>query len=340
MYRRRDILTLASAKPARSLPESGPKKSSGYWLHVSRTAMACRFEVTFPDNFEAGVGAASAALDEVARIESQLSVYREESELSQLNRRAGSGAVGVEPGLYRLLERCRDLAELTGGAFDITAGPLSRIWGFTRREGRVPTVEEIEAARARVGSGLMQLDGEARTVRLMRQGMEINPGGVGKGYALDRVAARMRAAGVPALLTAGFSSMLAVGQFWTVGISHPRRAGQRLAVIRLRDLALATSGSEEQYFERGGIRYGHIIDPRSGWPAPAGASVTVVTTTATDADALATGFYAGGRQMAEDYCAAHPGTLVVLLEAGSARPVVIGGNSQCEVTILNEQTNG
>jgi thiamine biosynthesis lipoprotein len=102
-----------------------------------------------------GVGAASAALDEVARIESQLSVYREESELSLLNRRAWSGAVGVEPGLYRLLERCRDLAELTGGAFDITAGPLSRIWGFTHREGRVPTVEEIEAARARVGSGMM-----------------------------------------------------------------------------------------------------------------------------------------------------------------------------------------
>jgi len=340
MYRRRDILKLASAKPAGSLQESGPEKSFGYWLHVSRTAMACRFEVTFPDNFEAGVGAASASLDEVARIESQLSLYREESELSLLNRRAWSGAVGVEPGLYGLLERCRDLAELTGGAFDITAGPLSRIWGFTRREGRVPTESEIEAARRLVGSGMMEMDSESRTVRLMRQGMELNPGGVGKGYALDRMATLLRAARVPALLSAGFSSMLALGQDWTVGIRDPRRPGRRLAVLRLRDLALGTSGSEEQYFEQGGMRYGHIIDPRTGWPAPAGASVTVVAPTATDADALATGFYAGGRRMAEDYCTSHPGTLVVLLEAGSERPVVIGGNPQCEVKIINEQTNG
>lgn len=339
IYGRREMLKLA---PGRSSAIDG-----AYWLHVSREAMACRFEVTLPEGLESAVAEASLALDEAGRIEAWLTPFRAESELSQLNRLAGDGEVVVAEELFGLLARSCRLAAETGGAFDITAGPLSRVWGFTRRAGRVPTPEELAVARALVGSGMIRLTAGARTVRFLRPGMEINPGGVGKGYALDRLAGRLRRAGIPALLTAGYSSMLALGEWWTVGIRHPRlgQTGQaghagnskrRLATIRLRDLALGTSGSEEQSFTADGVSYGHIIDPRSGWPAPAGASVTVIAPSAERADALATAFYVGGRQMAAACCAANPGTVVIWLDPEADRPVVIGGNPQCEVTISDE----
>ncbi|MFM8393619.1 MAG: FAD:protein FMN transferase [Acidobacteriota bacterium] len=330
MYRRREIL-----QPGRVRPTA----AGGYWLHVSRPAMACRFEVTLPDEVESGVREASLALDEVGRIESRLSIFREESEITRLNRLAGRGPIEVDPDIFDLLVRCRDLSLATEGVFDITTGPLSRVWGFTRRAGRVPSGEELEAARRGVGMGRLGLDHAKRTVSFGGEGMEVNPGGVGKGYALDQVAARLRRHRIPALISAGYSSMLALGQIWTVGVRDPRcpvESGRRLAVIRIRDLALGTSGSEEQSFEFEGVRYGHIIDPRTGWPAPAGLGVTVIAPSAELADGLATAFYVGGARLASQYCAAHPGVVVVMLEQGIARPLVIGENPQCEVTILNE----
>jgi thiamine biosynthesis lipoprotein len=125
------------------------------------------------------------------------------------------------------------------------------------------------------------------------------------------------------------------GKGWTVGIRHPRDVKRRLAVLRLRDSALATSGGEEQFFEHEGKRYGHIIDPRTGWPADGVAGVTVVTESAALADALATAFYVGGRELAEAYCSAHTGTLAVMLESEAGLPIIIGHNKHCEVEILN-----
>jgi thiamine biosynthesis lipoprotein len=145
-----------------------------------------------------------------------------------------------------------------------------------------------------------------------------------------------------ALLSAGSSSILAVGGVdggWTVGVRHPADKERRLAVARLRDAALSTSGSEEQFFEFDGKRYGHIIDPRTGWPAGRVASVTVIasspTVGAAVTDALATAFYVGGPELAASYCAAHPGVLVLMLESGADRPILFGSNNQCKVEIIN-----
>lgn len=303
--------------------------------------MACRFEITLPHSAQTAVRVASAALAEVARLEQQLTVFRTDSEVSHLNQTAALQPVPVEPALFELLSLCRELARATGGAFDITAGPLSRCWGFLRRQGRIPTVDEIVAARLNVGSEKLLLDTDARTVRYARPGVEINLGSIGKGYALDRVSEQLRGEVRTALLSAGSSSMRALGggergQGWPVGLRDPRKLDQRMAVLRVRDAALATSGSEEQFFEYEGRRYGHILDPRTGWPAHGVAGVTVVTASAAVADALATAFYVGGRTLAENYCATHPGTLAVLLERDAAQPRVIGHNAQCEVTILNE----
>jgi thiamine biosynthesis lipoprotein len=120
-----------------------------------------------------------------------------------------------------------------------------------------------------------------------------------------------------------------------VGVRHPGNREKRLAVVRLRDAALSTSGDEEQFFEYGGKRYGHIIDPRTGWPADRVASVTVIAQSAAVTDALATAFYVGGPELAADYCARRPGVLVLMLESGAERPVIFGANDQCEVDIVN-----
>lgn len=333
MLKRREFLNIS---PDRHAPPEG------YWLHVSRPAMACRFEVTLPLWDRAGVRVARNALDEADRLEQQLTIFRDGSEVSGVNRNAAFGPVGVEPSLFELLLLCQEIYRDTAGAFDITSGPLSRCWGFLKRQGRVPEPEEVAKARSLVGGDKLLLDTESRTVRFECPGVEINFGSIGKGYALDRLAARMRRRVQTALLSAGSSSMRAIGGGerghggWIVGVRHPRHKDRRLAVLRLRDCAMSTSGSEEQFFEHDGKRYGHIIDPRTGLPAERVSGVTVVAPSAAITDALATAFYVGGPELAERYCAAHPDTLVLMLESGSERPVVFGSHDQCEVEIINE----
>jgi FAD:protein FMN transferase len=333
MLKRRAFLSLSPTRPA---------PPSGYWQHVSRAAMACRFEVTLPLEDQAGVSVARQALDEVDRLEDQLTIFRDSSEVSFINREAAAGPVCVERSLFSLLLLCRELCRDTGGAFDITSGSLSRCWGFLRRQGRIPDPDEIEEARALVGGDKLLFDCESRSIRFARPGVKINLGSIGKGYALDRIAAMMRSRVRAALLSAGSSSIRAIGGVdggWTVGVRHPVDKERRLAVARLRDAALSTSGSEEQFFEYGGKRYGHIIDPRTGWPAGRVASVTVIapspTVGAAVTDALATAFYVGGPEMAAGYCDAHPGVLVLMLESGADRPILFGANNQCEVEIIN-----
>jgi FAD:protein FMN transferase len=330
MYQRREILKLTPWQA---------DTAAAYWLHISRMAMACRFEITLPVSEQAGVKVASAVLSVAERLEQQLSVFRADSQVTLINQTAAAQAVSVEPALFALLGQCLELARATEGAFDITSSPLSRCWGFLLRQGRIPTPEEIEHARLLTGSEKAHLDPNARTIRLAHSGMEINLGSIGKGYALDCLTEQLRGKVRTALLSAGSSSMCALGRGenrngWAVGIRHPLDVNRRLAVLRLREAALATSGSEEQYFECSGKRYGHIIDPRTGWPAEGVAGVTVVTASAAVADALATAFYVGGRALAVRYCTAHPGTLVVLLESGADLPIIIGQNDDCEVEIL------
>ncbi|MBO0860772.1 MAG: FAD:protein FMN transferase [Chloracidobacterium sp.] len=309
--------------------------TTGYLQHVNRAAMACRFEVTLPLEDQAGVSAASQALDEVDRLEAQLTIFRESSEVSFINREAATGPAPVEQSLFSLLLMCQELCLETGGAFDITSSSLSRSWGFLRRQGRIPEPEEIEEAKSFVGGDKLLLNRESRTLRFARPGVEINLGSVGKGYALDRIASLLRKRVRAALLSAGSSSMLALGR-WTVGVRHPVKKDRRMAVARLRDAALSTSGGEEQYFEYGGKRYGHIIDPRTGWPADGTAGVTVIAPSAAVTDALATAFYVGGPELAASYCDAHPGVMVLMLKSGAERPILFGSNNLCDLEIINE----
>jgi len=301
----------------------------GFLLQVSRRAMACEFQVSLSaGQYENGTQAALNALDVVEELETQMSVFRDDSELSHINNTAADEAVEVEPRLFELIRLSTRLHEETEGAFDITAGPLWKAWGFARREGSVPTEQQLEEALALVGGRMLELDEENETIRFKRPGMMLNLGSIGKGYALDRCGEYLVDEGIDDfLIHGGQSSVIARGGAlpkqsetqtegkapWVVGIRHPLRPDRRIAEIHLRDKALATSGSRIQSFRHEGRRYGHIIDPRNGQPAEGVISATAIAPSAAEADALSTAFYVIGADAAIDYCRTHPqiGTVLV-----------------------------
>jgi FAD:protein FMN transferase len=303
-----------------------PSKVADRWLRVHRTAMACRVEVTLTQQDSRFVKAAGDALNEADRVEGLLTVFRESSEVSRLNRDAG-GEVGAE--VFSVLQRCAELYAETGGTFDITSTPLSRCWGFLARQGRVPDESDLDAARSLVGMNRVTLNAARCHVSFERPGMAVNLNAIGKGYALDRMASVLRRRGVGhALLSAGGSSILALGGRnggWPIDIRSPLVSRPRLARVRLRDGAVGTSGAGEQFVIADGSRYGHVIDPRTGWPAQGIASATVITANAADADALSTAFLIGGLELARSYCSTHPGTLALLTpDDGTEQPQVCG----------------
>lgn len=300
-----------------------------YLVQLGRRAMACQFEVFLNAGQHAAANeAALAALDLIDRLESQLTVYRDTSDVMRVNRMAAEAPVALGPELFALLSRADALRQETEGAFDITAGPLAKVWGFYRRAGELPTPEALGEALTRVGGQRLSLDPSGQCVRFERPGMELNLGAIGKGYALDCASRQMLAAGVENFLWhGGQSSVLARGtragqdedrQGWLVSVRHPLFPDRTLAEIRLVDKALGTSGSGSQFFRHQGKRYGHILDPRTGWPAEGVYSATVVAESAADADALATACYVAGPGPATELCRRRPEIGLLMLVPGSA----------------------
>lgn len=293
-------------------------------IRVSRRAMACEFEVCFPaDRCENGTDFALESLDLVENLEQRLSFFQPASDVSRINALAAESPVQVEPGLFNLLRLALQLHDETEGAYDITSTPLWEAWGFARRAGEIPSDAQLATAKACVGSHLVELDAANHTVRFRKPGVRINLASIGKGYALDACADRLLKLGMTDFLFhGGQSSVVARGvpsmtagsnpQPWEVGLADPRRPGHRLAVVRLRDRALGTSGGQFQSFRHQGRRYGHILDPRSGQPAEGALSTTVSAPTAALADALSTAFYVMGPEKSLAYCKTHPAIGMVM----------------------------
>lgn len=303
-------------------PVESAQREDAYLVRVSREAMACEFEVLLnAGQYEQGTQTALETLDLVDELEAQLSVFRPTSEISQLNRYAAAEPVAVDSGLFGLLQLAARLHDETGGAFDITSAPLSDTWGFSRRQGKIPTPDELAAAQALVGGDRLELDPERQTVRFSTPGVRLNLGAIGKGYALDQCAEKLLDAGVhDFMIHGGQSSVLARGSTagdpaggWLVGVHHPLRRHQRLAEIRLRDRALATSSSEKQFFRHQGRRLSHILDPRTGWPAEGLLSATVLAPTAAMADGLSTAFFVMGVDPTMEFCRNRPELAVFLV---------------------------
>lgn len=249
--------------------------------------------------------AVESALEEARRLDRLLSNYRPESEWSQLNRKASAMEVTVSQELYDLLAACAEYSRKSEATFDITVGPLMKVWGFYKGSGRMPHRSEIRTALARIGYQHLLLNPQRRTVRFARKGMEIDPGGIGKGYAVDRMVEILRREGVvSALINAGGSSMYGLGvppdepRGWKVVIRDPRNASAHVAELFLKNQSMATSGSYEKFFTVGRKLYSHIMDPRTGYPAQGMFSASVLAPSATDSEAWTKPVYIQGRQWA------------------------------------------
>ncbi len=250
---------------------------------------------------------AYAAFDEARRVDALLSNYKPESELSRLNATASGVAVAVSPEFYDLLARTFDYSSRSDGAFDPTVGKLMKTWGFFKGSGRLPGRAALRRALDEVGYRRVKLDAAARTVRYERQGLELDPGGFGKGYAVERVVRLLEKYEIPAaMVSAGTSTLYGLGappnesRGWKAVIRDPNRADAPGETVYLRDQSLSTSGSYEKFFEVDGVSYSHIMDPRTGMPAQGTAAVSVVAASAFDSEVWTTALFVNGVSWASE----------------------------------------
>ena len=239
-----------------------------------------------------------AGFREIKRLEQLFSTWIPTSELSQVNAAAGREPVVVGPETLELVSRSLEMARLTEGGFNIAVGPAVEAWSVTERE-RIPTREELQSLRLLVDWTMINIDSQARTIFLPKPGMRIDVGGIGKGYAADRVVDVMRKMGAKGGVVALSGDIKAFGdlpgmQGFPVGIRHPRQEGALIATVDLKNEAISTAGDYERYFEREGVRYHHILDPKSLQPARQCQSVTVIAAEGTVADGLDTGIFVLG----------------------------------------------
>jgi thiamine biosynthesis lipoprotein len=277
-------------------------------LEQSATAMGSTYSIAVYGEDQAVMeNAVGEAFDEVRRLDEMLSNYKPESEWSQVNRFAAEHPVKTTPELFALLSACVEYSRASEGAFDITVGPLMRVWGFYKGTGHMPRKTEIETARAITGWRNMELDSSERTVRFRKKGIEMDPGGIGKGYAVDRMVDVLRRNGIKTgLVSASGSSIFAMGAppgegGWHIDIKDPRDQSKSVEEVVLKDESMSTSGSYEKFFQADGRIYSHIMDPRTGYPAKGMLSVSVITPLTIDSEAWTKPYFINGRVWAKTH---------------------------------------
>lgn len=292
------VVTAWAGLTAALLGLGGPNDHGATRFEFIETHMGSEFKVILysPDALTAR-RASRAAFDRIAALDASFSDYNPESELMRLCDRAGDLAVKVSDDLFDILRLSRAMSERSGGAFDVTVGPLVRLWRRARRDRKMPSEENLARARKLVSSSLMTLDPAAKTVRLARHGMKIDLGGIAKGYASDAAVKVLRAQGISRSLVAGAGDIV-------VGDPPPGRTGWSIAVeglgpgqgkpdlyLDLKNAAVSTAGDAERFVEIGGRRYSHIVDPKTGLGVVDRCGVTVVAPDGATADALDTAAY-------------------------------------------------
>lgn len=269
---------------------------------------------------------AEQAFQEVDRLDDEMSNYKPESELSTINRDAYRRPVIITPELFSLLMKCHRYSVDTGGAFDITVGPLMKSWGFFRGRGRLPSSLELAQVLRRIGYRHVSFDAVRRTIRFDEPGIELDLGAIAKGYAVDRVISVLRSDGIKqAFVSSGTSSLYALGsapgeQGWQVTVRNPLHPARAALVLRLQNLSLSVSGDYEKFFKLGGRTYAHIMDPHTGMPVENMLSTVVISPSATDSDALSTSFFVEGVRQSREYMERHSNlTAVFYLPQASGR---------------------
>lgn len=311
---------------ARRTPAAAPG-----WVVREEAIMGTAIRVElWADERRAGEAAAAAVMEEMHRIDRQMSPHKPSSELSRINREAAQRAVPLSDEMYGLVERALHYSRLTGGAFDISYAAVGQLYDYRQRQR--PTVEALAAARALVGWQGLLLDAGSRTLRFAREGMRIDLGGFAKGHAVDNAARLLQRRGVRhAYISAGGDSRVmgsrrstagsaspAESRPWTVAIRDPRRAGEVVAVLPLEDCSVSTSGDYERYFDDGPERVHHLLDPATGRSPQHVHSVTIIAADGLASEALSKAVFVLGVQRGLALVDSQPGVDAVVVDAHGA----------------------
>ncbi len=282
---------------------------------MAHRAMGTRFELVLYGEREAYLqGVAEEVFAEISRLDAQLSYYNDTSDINDINSNAATQIVQVDPPLFHLLDSAKEWSEKTGGTFDITIAPLLHCWGFVGGMGRLPTGTEIEEARKFVGMHHVCLHRNHYGVEFDSEGVRIDLGSIGKGYAIDRAVELLRDYEITsALLHGGTSSVYALGappdaEAWKVALQQPfaTTEGEHLAYLMLKDQSLSVSAPRNKGFEVDGRRYGHVIDARTGYPAPDNLLAAVVCNSAMEGDVCSTALLTRGAEWLQSFTAHLP----------------------------------
>jgi len=300
----------------------------------SRRSMGVTWSVSlFAADAAKATACVTAALDEVSRLESLLSDYQPESELCRLSRAAPTAQpIPVGPDLWQVLVQAVAFRDRSGGAFDPTIGPLTTLWRQARRSGRLPTEARLAAARQATGPETLELAASQRAVSLLRPGMRLDLGGIGMGYAIDRALAVLRGRGITVAMVDASGDIGVIGcpprkRGWRIELDpFGRREGKNRnhspTVITLVDAAITTSGDAFQAVAIDGVRYSHIVDPRTGLGIVGPTGVTVIAPTAAQADALATTLSVLGPKEGLPMVEATPGAAARFVRLEDGKPAV------------------
>lgn len=288
------------------------------WLTGEEAIMGTAIRVElWADDKAVGEAAIAAVMAEMHRIDREMSPYKPESELSRINREAAKHPVPISQEMFNILSRSIEFSKLSDGAFDITFSSVGYMYDYRRHI--KPTDKEIEQALPGINYRHILLDAKKRTVKFARPGVRIDLGGIGKGYAVDNGIALLKQRGITqAIVTAGGDSRVLGdrgGRPWMVGIRDPRRKDNMVAVIPLINSAISTSGDYERYFEADGIRYHHILNPKTGRSATGVHSVSVIGPDATTTDGLTKPVFILGPEKGLRLIESIPGVDAVIIDA-------------------------
>jgi len=296
--------------------DSGHRLAMGTFAHI----------VAVAENSSTAERAIEAAFEQISNIEDLMSYYKDDSQINKINRDGHKGPVKVSKSTFEVLQKSVEFSRLTGGAFDITVGPLEELWRSAGEANSVPTDAELQQVRSKVGYEKLILDGNEMTVRFAVEGMKIDLGGIAKGYAIDKVIEAMQKCGATGGMTDVGGDIRCFGtppkgkEYWLIGLQEPSErletpigTGELTLVLKLKDAAVATSGDYRRFVLVGGKRYSHIIDRRTAAGAKGLSSVTIISKNATDADALATAVSVMGAEKSVELIERLPETEAILI---------------------------
>ena len=298
-----------------SLPDQRP-------FRQTKAMMGTLVEITVIPAHEQAIQEAFAA---IKRVNNLMSIHREDSEISILNK---EGQALLSPSTLEVIRKALKFSELTGGSFDITCKPLMNLWRRARKEKRIPSEEEIKEALSLVGWEKIIL--KENQVSLKKKGMQIDLGGIAKGYAVDRAIEALRKKGIRQALVNIGGDIYALGdgprgEGWLVGIQDPRKMGEILEIIKIKDQAVATSGDYRKYFTLEGRRFSHIVDPDTGLTVQdVPISVTIIGPDAITTDALTTGIFVLGPEEGMKLIESLPGIEGMIISEGMKESISSG----------------